>query len=385
MDKFKKNQLKNIARHKWTNPNALSATSAVFAFLVAIIGFVLLSALISLVLVLFPKLQEIGFYATNCIATVILQLYILLIACFFCKLNKVKLFSGADLGFKFDFSVCLPALALSVGTYLLISPAHMQFATYIEEIKIALFGSGTTLPEMQQTFTEILAVIIFAFVVTPLLPAICEEALFRGVIMSGLREFGSLFAIFISGLLFALMHGNFSQMILQFILGCEMAFVVLITGNYFASVIMHFCNNLIAIIYAIAIEFFAMVSPTLSYALEAILLLVGVALISFAIIYYVKLSAYKKNEGHNKKKFAFYKPIKKSPCCLLQSGLPYEYCFAVEPNIVAKSNNKGFLFFAGGKFNKFNGRSNKVLFWVIFSISLFIAVGLIFFDFIMVG
>ena len=73
MDKFKKNQLKNIARHKWTNPNALSATSAVFAFLVAIIGFVLLSALISLVLVLFPKLQEIGFYATNCIATVILK------------------------------------------------------------------------------------------------------------------------------------------------------------------------------------------------------------------------------------------------------------------------------------------------------------------------
>jgi len=89
---------------------------------------------------------------------------------------------------------------------------------------------------------------IYCVFALALVPAFCEELLFRGVIFNGLREkFSSTFAVIISALLFVLAHQNLQQIIYPFIFGCVLAIIVLRTGSVLASMLVHFVNNFIVV------------------------------------------------------------------------------------------------------------------------------------------
>ena len=110
----------------------------------------------------------------------------------------------------------------------------------------ALPGSPETLTNPQSLGTFFLA--IFA---TALLPAITEELLFRGIIFQGLRSrFGDISSIFISAAFFALMHQNLQQLVYPFILGSIMAWIVVRTGSLLSSMIVHFINNFLVILFS---------------------------------------------------------------------------------------------------------------------------------------
>ncbi len=86
---------------------------------------------------------------------------------------------------------------------------------------------------------------VFYIVVFALVPAICEEVIFRGIIFSGLkRGIGSLWAIILSSLLFALIHQKINQFIYPFILGVVVATIMNKTNNIFYTILLHFFNNL---------------------------------------------------------------------------------------------------------------------------------------------
>ncbi|MBQ3571390.1 MAG: CPBP family intramembrane metalloprotease [Clostridia bacterium] len=384
MNKENRQKLKNIKRFKWSNPNHLNALTSIIAFLIAIIGFNLLSLLVSLCAKPLIKDGK-GFYAVNLIAAVIGQVYLVTLACIICKIKKVKIFGGGNLQLSFDFLSCIPALLLGLGTFLCVTPIHMQFATYIEQLQQELFNASTLieLPEPNGTI-DIISMFIYVFIVIPFVPAICEELLFRGVIMNGLREFGTIFAVLLSGLLFALMHGSYRQLILQFVLGCEIALVVIITENYFAGIIMHLFNNFFSIVYSVVIATVQSLSPAFLGFFQAFSIIIGLLLILASLIYYLLLIRHKKKDSG--KSFLFYK--KKTdiyPCCLLQKGAPVDYCFAVSKEKVLNTDNSNFLFFANGRFNAFTKRSNKVAFGILCAISLLLAIGLIILDFVLVG
>ncbi len=82
-----------------------------------------------------------------------------------------------------------------------------------------------------------------------LVPAICEELLFRGVIFQGLKErFSSITSICLSALLFALVHQSIQQFIYPFILGCILALVFEKTNNLTYSILIHMFNNFTTIL-----------------------------------------------------------------------------------------------------------------------------------------
>ena len=98
-------------------------------------------------------------------------------------------------------------------------------------------------------FTQI---ILFALV-----PAICEETLFRGFVLSAFRDkktFGQknekhiVFAIVVSGILFGIMHLDFIRIIPTSILGMVMAYNVYKSKSIFTSVGIHFFNNLLSVL-----------------------------------------------------------------------------------------------------------------------------------------
>ncbi len=80
-----------------------------------------------------------------------------------------------------------------------------------------------------------------------LLPAVCEEPLFRGLILSGLRPLGRWPAVAASALLFAFLHGSIYQLLPTFFLGVLLGWLVVRTGSLVPSVLAHALNNAIAL------------------------------------------------------------------------------------------------------------------------------------------
>lgn len=90
-----------------------------------------------------------------------------------------------------------------------------------------------------------------AVFVLALLPAIAEELIFRGIIFNGLRtKFNETGAILISAIMFSLMHSSFQQFVYPFILGSIMAWLVIRTGSIFSSMLVHFINNFLVVMFA---------------------------------------------------------------------------------------------------------------------------------------
>lgn len=95
---------------------------------------------------------------------------------------------------------------------------------------------------------------ILTFIAVGITPAIVEEFAFRGVVLGVLRRFGDGFAIFVSSLVFGIMHRNFAQMPFAFLVGIIMAFAVIKSGSIITSVLIHFLNNGISVIISTATE-----------------------------------------------------------------------------------------------------------------------------------
>lgn len=89
--------------------------------------------------------------------------------------------------------------------------------------------------------------LFLALVVVGIIPAVCEEFLFRGLILNGLRNYGAMFSVGISALLFSLMHMNLQQLPYTFALGIVLGLIVYYTKNIWLSIILHFFNNATAL------------------------------------------------------------------------------------------------------------------------------------------
>jgi sodium transport system permease protein len=83
--------------------------------------------------------------------------------------------------------------------------------------------------------------------VVAVLPAICEETLFRGLLFSGLSRAGPAIAVISTSLLFGLAHGSIYRLLPTASLGVLLAYARLSTGSLLPGVIVHAINNALAI------------------------------------------------------------------------------------------------------------------------------------------
>ncbi len=79
------------------------------------------------------------------------------------------------------------------------------------------------------------------------IPAICEEILFRGLMFTGLKKISTAVGVFGSAFIFMIIHGSPDQTVHQFLLGIVLALAFMITNNLWVSIIIHFFNNFIAV------------------------------------------------------------------------------------------------------------------------------------------
>jgi len=119
-----------------------------------------------------------------------------------------------------------------------------------------------------------------------LVPALFEEFAVRGVVMQPLRKYGDRFAILMSSLVFALMHGNMVQIPFAFIAGLFIGYAVIKTGSLWTGIAIHFLNNFLSAVQAYLISNFS--AEDIGGVLAAITMLTFIAGGTAAVIYYTR-------------------------------------------------------------------------------------------------
>lgn len=167
--------------------------------------------------------------------------------------------------------------------------ALLPIVNYLNNL-FAHIGFKSNPPTYEFTLPNyLISIISFA-----VLPAVCEEFLFRGVIFKGLQNKGKVFACTISSLMFAIYHMSIYQSIYPILFGLILAMVMHKENNLVYCSSMHFVNNLLTL----TITYFNLnlFSNHWSYILLAIILF---AVVTTLVI----ITLLKNRHSTNKQKF----------------------------------------------------------------------------------
>lgn len=111
-----------------------------------------------------------------------------------------------------------------------------SFLSYIT----AIFFSNPVSKAFHELSSISLLSMLFMMAVTP---AICEEAVTRGVVLHGYNNKSIFKAALVNGLVFAILHLSPQQSLYAFALGFIFVYIVRITNSIFASMLCHFTFN----------------------------------------------------------------------------------------------------------------------------------------------
>lgn len=82
-------------------------------------------------------------------------------------------------------------------------------------------------------------------------PAICEEMMFRGLLIDKKMGLNIHLISILSGLMFAMFHVGFDQLFYTFPLGMVFAYVTIISGSIFPAMFMHLLNNSLSTLFTL--------------------------------------------------------------------------------------------------------------------------------------
>lgn len=106
---------------------------------------------------------------------------------------------------------------------------------------------GVPIPEMPDMMEQTPTSLLLNLFIIAVLPALLEEAVFRGCVLRVLRPFGDGFAVCISAILFGLMHGNIRQVPFAIIVGLVLGKLYVSTNSIWFPVLVHFINNALSV------------------------------------------------------------------------------------------------------------------------------------------
>lgn len=123
-----------------------------------------------------------------------------------------------------------------------------MIANLLASLVLSFFAQfGIEAPEMPYFFEPTSGNILLNVLIVAVLPALLEEMVFRGYILRLLRPYGDLLAIAVSAVLFALMHGNISQIPFALVVGVSLGWLYVRTDNIWLPIAVHFANNTLSV------------------------------------------------------------------------------------------------------------------------------------------
>jgi len=176
------------------------------------------------------------------LSLIVLQLLIFVIpGVFYCRIK--------DVGYSFKLWM-RPFSPTKLGFIICATVALIAFSALVRFVQIYTGGvfdndfiihSEYILQESSGFSNSLYVSIVFALV-----PALVEEFVFRGIILTEYREnkYGAFSAVAVSSLTFAMLHFSLDMFVICLAGGIVFAFVVYVTRSVFASMIVHFLYNM---------------------------------------------------------------------------------------------------------------------------------------------
>lgn len=125
-----------------------------------------------------------------------------------------------------------------------------SFLASVEEIMRQMEESALAMTEKFLN-TSSFGMMIVNLLVMALLPAVCEEMMFRGWLQRVLsNRLNYHVAIWVSAFIFSAIHFQFYGFVPRMIIGAALGYLYCYTGSLWASIIAHFTNNAAAVITA---------------------------------------------------------------------------------------------------------------------------------------
>ncbi|MGL5346312.1 MAG: ABC transporter permease subunit/CPBP intramembrane protease [Peptostreptococcaceae bacterium] len=151
--------------------------------------------------------------------------------------------------FKKVFSINLPSFKHILGSVILWAGGYV-IVLLVTQILLYFFPSNLEVAESLNDALYIKDSLFLNLLIVAVMPAICEEMLFRGFILTSFNKSKKYpqRAIFFSALLFGFMHIDFIRIVPTTILGIILAYSVYKSGSIFVAMIMHFLNNGVSVI-----------------------------------------------------------------------------------------------------------------------------------------
>ncbi len=257
---------------KWYNPNKFSILDAGIAYFAAVALF----AVFFFFGRYFPSFSD--YYLEEIIYAIIIQGVLFLIAFGIAKGRKVDLVNGGGYKSRGSAKDLLLGVVFIIGVLTVFAPLAELFVNgiFTQEQQDKIY------PAVEGNY---LYMFLYMFVISTMLPAVCEEFLMRGVVLRGVESgAGKYAAVAVSATLFMLLHRSPFQTIAQLAGGFALGFVMVKTRNILCCILMHFCNNLFAIFYSMAIVSFEQAG--LKTAGTVILAVVGLACLAVGVYYF---------------------------------------------------------------------------------------------------
>lgn len=177
--------------------------------------------------------------AVSIIASCLLEGMFLLAVFITSRITSTKMIPATTLNKKVTSKGVLYSLAIAVVFLIFASPLTNVFASFLEKVGYKSSLGGI---KVDNFLTYIIYIVVMCII-----PAVTEEALFRGCIVGGLQEKNKHMAVFVGAIFFTLMHGGPDQTVHQFVMGVMAGYIFVYTKNLWYPIIIHFANNFMAV------------------------------------------------------------------------------------------------------------------------------------------
>ena len=149
--------------------------------------------------------------------------------------------------FKETFPLRLPSIRNFFGAVFTYAGIY-NLTLAAASIMMMLFPSMSETIEGLSTLTDIMPNPAVAVLVVAVMPAVCEELLMRGFILSSFSQQKKAVAIIIVGVMFGILHFDPFRFVPTAILGMASAYIVIKTKSIVLPMLYHLVNNILSVV-----------------------------------------------------------------------------------------------------------------------------------------
>lgn len=180
-------------------------------------------------------------------------------AWFFCRAINREPIDYLKLDRKINIREVLVALAIMICitpfiSWLVYVNEKIQLPASMYELETTLKQTEALAARITEAFLNVSTFggLISNLIVVALIAAVGEEFFFRGVLQTFIRNISgnAHFAVIFAAIVFSAFHAQFYGFLPRFVLGAVLGYAFLFTGNLWISILIHFTNNALAVVFS---------------------------------------------------------------------------------------------------------------------------------------